>query len=236
MFLQSQKKKSNIKYKTSEKPRKKKTKSKIKPKDQNAPQPEAAKQTAEPPKPVEPIEPPTPSNIKPKITEPTIPIPEPPVEVFSEPKPSQESYDYSNNVKSDLRFKNRNNAKFGIEEEESEGPELFLNSKANISKPANFTSLGENQMGKDKGKGKHDRDTFGSNGLFSDYDSKKRVSNKDNRTSSKNLRGQPQSLKNKNGKKKKKIINIFDEPKESNIQEPKTTQSKKKFQNKLIPR
>jgi hypothetical protein len=206
MFLQSQKTRSNIKYKTSEKPRKKKKKtgSKIKPKE-----PESNN-----PKPKEPEEAPIPSNIQPSIQEPEIPLDV--FQDFKEPEP----FDNSNNVKSDMRFNKRQDAKFGLDDEESEGPDLFMNSKAKaeeVNKPANFTSLGE----------KSKRQKYRSN-----------KSGRDHRSQNSNLWDKPGSraerasegIKPEPGpqqvKKKKNLINIFEEASEKVLEQPKASQGR----------
>ena len=230
MFLQSQKKKSNIKYKTSEKPKKKKPKSKPKSKPKLKP------------KPVEQIPPPeieenpVPSNIRPIINQPPIPQPEMPVEVFANPVP--QPFDNSPDVESHMRFNNRTNAKFGIEEEESEGPDLFVNvedggteeTRTYQGKTSDFVSMGKND--KNNMKQKKNGTPFDSDGIFGDFD----LSKKQNKKHNSHFRNAPGSKGenrkvisemnppkyNKKGKKKK-LVNIFENPNEdeySNFKSP----------------
>ena len=225
MFLQSQKKKSNIKYKTSEKPKKKKPRSK--PKSKPKPKPKPKPET--PPPEIE--ENPVPSNIRPIINQPPIPQPEMPVEVFTNPEP--QPFDNSPDVESHMRFNNRTNAKFGIEDEESEGPDLFVNVD-NATEETNYQGKTSDfvSMGKQKNKDKKNKNgtPFDSDGIFGDFDlSKKKQKHNSqfrNAPGSNNDRKVISEMKpNKyNKKKKKKLVNIFENPNEddfSNFQSPK---------------
>ena len=230
MFLQSQKKKSNIKYKTSEKPKKKKSKgkSKIKPKPKPEPEPEPE---PEPPVTEEKEELPIPSEIRPVINQPPMHQPEMPAEVFSEPKP----FDNSSDVEKNLRFNNRQNAKFGIEEEESEGPDLFVNVDNKTDEVSSFPNKTDDfvSMGNKGTTGKTEKGTpFDSDGIFGEFDMSKRKSPNEYKAHNSHFRKTGQGIderkvtsemhpKNSFRGKKKKLVNIFENPNENENSDPK---------------
>lgn len=231
MFLQSQKKKSNIKYKTSEKPKKKKPKSKPKPKPKkdpnNQPEPEPQPEIQENP---------IPSEIRPIINAPPKQKPEMPIEVVSQPV-QPEPFDNSSDVERNLRFNNRQNAKFGIEDEESEGPDLFVqvdNTTEQAShfpnKTSDFVSMGKrNRAGHPGSTGQTTNKTgtpFDSDGIFGEFDLSKKKTQKEYRAHNSHYRNVParsdgqrkvisEMKPTTSGRpKKKKLVNIFENPNE----------------------
>lgn len=138
MFLQSQKKKSTIKPKTSERSRKRKARSRIKTKKKKHVEEEIQKEESIEvviPDPIDVTEVPAPSptfhqeEVAPVHVMP-IQEPEMPIVMTTVPNPKIVSeFEKSENVKRNLRFNNRHGAKFGdsVEEiDESEGPQLFI--------------------------------------------------------------------------------------------------------------
>lgn len=238
MFLQSQKKKSNIKYKTSEKPKKKKpkskSKSKVKPKNEagNQPRPEPQPEIQENP---------IPSEIRPIINMPPRQQPEMPVEVVVE-TPPQQPFDNSSDVERNLRFNNRQNAKFGIEDEESEGPELFVHVDHTTeqashfpNKTSDFTSMGQKtrpaQQGSSRQNAQRPGTPFDSDGIFGEFDLSKKKTQKEYRAHNSQYRNLParsdgqrkviSEMKPTTGTraKKKKLVNIFENPNEEDFTE-----------------
>jgi hypothetical protein len=250
MFLQSQKKKSNIKYKASEKSKKRsksKTKSKPKPK-QKKQEPIPPKEQVPPPPPIEEDEgPPMPSNIHPVITQPMMHQPEMPMEFYDpNQRSNQKPYDSSKDAKNDLRFNVRDTARFGIEIEESEGPDLFVNvddanspteteitSQGYPNKTSDFVSMGKrNQYPVDvERRNERGQSPFDSDGIFGNFDLSKKRNNENTKhhgsyykknVGAGNNRKVTSEITTKNGsrmkKKNKMLVNIFENDNEGKFQ------------------
>ena len=234
MFLQSQKKKSNIIYKTSEKTKKKKSKSKskIKPKLKPHPQPDQKEPTINQPIPEKP---PMPSNLEPIINQPVMHTPEMPIEVFNESnRQQQQPYDSSNDVQSNFRFNNRQTARFGIDEEESEGPDLFVQidhqqtnevTTYNENKTSDFVSMGHRNKYTPESSGNRNNtggSPFDSDGIFGNFNLSKKKTQKEQREHNSHFRNRvgannisrkvASEVKYKSSvkSKKKMLVNIFE--------------------------